>query len=291
MNPLNKINSLNIRKMNSPSSKKTMMRRLLIFDTETSGLLQKKEPNLSKQPYMLQLSFIVYNIEFMEIEQKYNVYINIAPEIEVSETITRITGITRGMCDEKGIPIVRALMDFHDAYIQCDCIIAHNLEFDSKMIQNEITRNIDAIRMIEPHFMDLFNKNTDLQLGIVQYCTMKESMILVAIPLTNSSVNNIPNISTATITTNIATSTTTTVVPITIPNNQSTIIASFPARPAYSQYKKWHKLSELYEKIFHTIPKNLHNSWFDTMICFRCFMVIKFQYRIPDEYYEELLRL
>jgi DNA polymerase III subunit epsilon len=259
MNPLNLINSSNIKKMNSPSSKNTRIRRILVFDTETSGLLQKKEPDITKQPYILQLSFIVFNIEFMEIEQKYNQYIKVGNEIEISDTITRITGITREICDTKGISIIRALMDFHDAYIQCDCIIAHNLEFDSKMIQFEFSRNITEIKAFEPHIMDLFNKNTDLQLGIVQYCTMKESMNLVASPSVSL-----------------------------VPNSSSTIIGT---KPAYSQYKKWHKLSELYEKIFHTIPENLHNSWFDTMICFRCFMVIKFQYRIPDDYYENLLKL
>jgi len=257
--------------MNSPSSKNTRIRRILVFDTETSGLLQKKEPDITKQPHILQVSFIVFNIENMEIEQKYNQYIKVGNEIEISDTITRITGITREICDTKGIPIIRALMDFHDAYIQCDCIIAHNLEFDSKMIQFEFSRNIGEIKAFEPHIMDLFNKNTDLQLGIVQYCTMKESMNLVATPSSSSSSSNNGK----------------------IVSSVSTVIGTIqvPIKPAYSQYKKWHKLSELYEKIFHTIPENLHNSWFDTMICFRCFMVIKYQYRIPDDYYEKLLKL
>ena len=260
MNPLLIINSSGIQKMNSPSAKKTRMRRVLIFDVETTGLINKKETDLTKMPYIIQLSFLIFNIEIMEIEQKYNEYIKIAPEIEIIPKITELTGITREICDNKGISINRALLDFHDAYIQCDCIVAHNLEFDSKLIQIETERNISEIRLIEPHYMNIFNKYTDLQFGIIQYCTMKNSMNL------SESKNK------------MSSSTTTLVV-----EKNNNVVRS--------QYKKWLRLGELYEKIFHTIPLNLHNSWFDTIVCFRCFMVIKFQYRIPDEYYAELLRL
>ena len=258
MNPLNVINSMHIQKINSPTAILSRMRRVLIFDVETTGLIDKKETDLSKMPYILQLSFVVFNLEFMEIEQKYNEYIKIAPEIEIILKITELTGITREISDTKGISINRALLDFHDAYIQCDCIVAHNLEFDSRLIQIETERNISAIRLIEPHYMNLFNKYTDSQFGILQYCTMKNSMNFGGDSGKTETFGRQGN------------------------GRQGNRV---------SQYKKWMRLGELYEKIFHTVPENLHNSWFDTIVCFRCFMVIKFQYRIPDEYYAELLRL
>jgi DNA polymerase III epsilon subunit-like protein len=42
------------------------------------------------------------------------------------------------------------------------------------------------------------------------------------------------------------------------------------------EYNKYPKLSELHEKMFGTIPKNLHNSLIDILITLRCFMKLKF---------------
>jgi DNA polymerase-3 subunit epsilon len=36
-------------------------------------------------------------------------------------------------------------------------------------------------------------------------------------------------------------------------------------------YFKWPKLIELYKKLFNTIPKNLHNSFNDVIVCLRCY--------------------
>jgi DNA polymerase-3 subunit epsilon len=42
------------------------------------------------------------------------------------------------------------------------------------------------------------------------------------------------------------------------------------------EYNKYPKLSELHEKMFGTIPKNMHNSLVDILITLRCFMKLKF---------------
>jgi len=42
------------------------------------------------------------------------------------------------------------------------------------------------------------------------------------------------------------------------------------------QFIKFPKLSELHEKLFESIPKNLHNSLIDILITLRCFMKLKF---------------
>ena len=39
---------------------------------------------------------------------------------------------------------------------------------------------------------------------------------------------------------------------------------------------KYPKLMELYEHLFKTVPKNLHNSLVDVMVCFRCFYYMYF---------------
>ena len=42
------------------------------------------------------------------------------------------------------------------------------------------------------------------------------------------------------------------------------------------EYVKWPKLSELHQKLFKTIPNNLHNSFIDILVTLRCFMKLKF---------------
>jgi len=59
--------------------------KCLIFDTETSGLPPKNldiknEENLKDWPYLMQLTYIIYDTEKNEVDEIYNKYINIPDE-------------------------------------------------------------------------------------------------------------------------------------------------------------------------------------------------------------------
>lgn len=41
-------------------------------------------------------------------------------------------------------------------------------------------------------------------------------------------------------------------------------------------YTKWPKLVELHQKLFETVPNNLHNSFNDILVTLRCFMKLKY---------------
>jgi DNA polymerase III epsilon subunit-like protein len=43
------------------------------------------------------------------------------------------------------------------------------------------------------------------------------------------------------------------------------------------EFNKWPKLSELHQKLFSSIPKNLHNSFNDILVTLRCFYKLKFK--------------
>lgn len=153
--------------------------RVLVFDTETNGLLPKRDnitrlPDIREYPYILQLSFVIYNIETSVIEQTYNNYIKVSDDVIISAKITELTGITKEMCVTKGVPITNALYDFYHAYMSVDRIVAHNISFDKNMIELEIFRNRGHLRTIpESHFLfnDTFNRihNTDV------YCSMLQT--------------------------------------------------------------------------------------------------------------------
>ena len=153
--------------------------RVLVFDTETNGLLPKRDavtklPLIKEYPYILQLSFIVYNVKTKTIEQTYNKYIKVSEDVMISEKITEITGITKEMCDKKGIPIVNALYEFYHAYMSCDRVIAHNINFDKNMMELEILRNYESLRTIPDSaflFNDMFNSLNNMD----TYCTMQKT--------------------------------------------------------------------------------------------------------------------
>jgi DNA polymerase III epsilon subunit-like protein len=152
--------------------------KLLIFDTETTGLFPKNPSE--EKPYITQLSFIVYDLSTESIRSSFNSYIRIPDEVEIPEIVTEITGITKSHCLEKGIPIQEALAALYHASILCDTIIAHNIEFDIKMVSTEIERNLPSLKSY-PEIKDMFNPNRLAYYNIKLDCTMKLTVNACAI--------------------------------------------------------------------------------------------------------------
>lgn len=139
---------------------------ILVFDTETTGLIPKKETNIENLPYISQLSFIVYDVKSQKIRSSFNTYIKIPSGILIPQIVTDITGITNEKCENEGIQIETALGIFYHAVMLSDCIIGHNIDFDIRMINIEITRNLHSLQLF-PDIKNIFNPllQTD--------CTMK----------------------------------------------------------------------------------------------------------------------
>jgi DNA polymerase-3 subunit epsilon len=145
---------------------------ILVFDTETTGLLPKNRcAPLSEYPKILQLSFVLYDIEQRRVIQTYNEYIRVSDDTVIEQFITDLTGITAQICRVRGVPIENALAAFYDAYMSCDCVIAHNLTFDKKMLEIEIQRNFDKVAHI-PSMPFVFNQTFNDVHGIESVCTM-----------------------------------------------------------------------------------------------------------------------
>jgi len=122
-------------------------RNILIFDTETTGFtptgMNPKRPatvNLDMVPYITHLSFVVYDTAIGHFTYLFNEFIDIPDSVDISERVTEITRIDRDVLDAKGIPMFYALSVFLEAVKKCDCIVAHNIVFDEKMIRYEMMR-------------------------------------------------------------------------------------------------------------------------------------------------------
>jgi len=150
--------------------------RIMMFDTETTGLLPKTDPNkvnkISDFPYILQLSFVIYDMNQDCIVKEYNEYINVPEKVVISQFITDFTGITREMC-KRGVEITDALVDFYLAYMSVDYVVAHNIVFDRRMIELELQRNMIELSVRMPHAAFMFNDTYNLIQNITLHCSMQ----------------------------------------------------------------------------------------------------------------------
>jgi len=143
---------------------------ILIFDTETTGLLPKRPSDTI--PYITQLSFIVYDTKLETIRSSFNSYIRLPPEIKIPQIVTEITGITNEICEEKGIHIQEALGILFHASTLCDFIVAHNITFDIAIVNYEIQRNLGSLKHY-PNIQDMFHPDRLAYYNINLDCTMR----------------------------------------------------------------------------------------------------------------------
>lgn len=134
--------------------------KILVFDTETSGLPIEKNPSIyqtNKWPYILQLSYVVYDLSLNKIVKQNDKYIKINDNVDISIESQNVHKITREICN-KGNLINKVLYEFKKDMDECDLLVGHNVSFDKRMIIVEGIRN--KINMnLKP-----------------TYCTMKNSV-------------------------------------------------------------------------------------------------------------------
>ena len=253
--PIISVSSSNL-DTSSPNNNQLVVRhalrkRIMVFDVETTGLLPKKDtitkvsPTLQDFPHILQLSFVIYNTKYWCNEKIYNKYIRVGPEIEISAKITELTGITRELCNgPESITIEEALCEFYQEYCNCDCIVAHNIDFDRTLIRTEMERNKDRIKEKCPYYSCIFDPVYNTVNDIDTYCTMRVGKKICNI------VVQPPN--------KIDKKTGLTVVP--------------------KPFVKYPRLSELHQHLFDSVPEGLHDSLVDTMACLRCFIKMRFRF-------------
>ena len=120
--------------------------KVLVFDTETTGLPQKKfgkYPNVSESklyPHVVQLSFILYDTRRKDMLVDRDFIIRIPSTVYINPESTKIHGITNEMSQSQVIPMKQALSTFMLCATDADAIVAHNIEFDKHMLRAEACR-------------------------------------------------------------------------------------------------------------------------------------------------------
>jgi len=159
---------------------------IFVFDTETTGLPKTKFINpykLNEWPYIVQLSYIIYDTSINEIILIQDHIIKMENNVNICEESSKIHGITNEISKLKGKLLNDVMEEFFHYIQKCDVIVGHNIDFDINMIKVELLRMIHLLS-----YSDECIKNNKLNLSFLNnikniYCTQNESTELCNIQL------------------------------------------------------------------------------------------------------------
>jgi len=213
--------------------------RILVFDTETTGLPETKLMNqdcLDKWPHIVQFSYIIYDTEkksLLENDVK-DFIIKIPLYVKISDYSIQLHGITNEISWNTGYNVKEVFQEFFYDITTVDQIVGHNISFDLNMVRVELLRLIYFNNgELSTKFMNNMYKKFLYNLNNLKNitCTLQDSIELCNI--------------------------------IAVTKTGKT-------------YQKFPKLVELHKKLFDSEPSNLHNSLNDVLITLRCYMKMKY---------------
>lgn len=112
---------------------------MIVFDTETTGLIDNIAAPLRLQPSIIELFALKLDEEWNEVDTFSTL---IDPGTKLDEKITQITGLTDEIL--KGAPrFVQVYPELVDFFLGERIVVAHNLKYDISMLLLEL-RRIDA---------------------------------------------------------------------------------------------------------------------------------------------------
>ncbi|HLC19629.1 MAG TPA: 3'-5' exonuclease [Candidatus Nanoarchaeia archaeon] len=126
----------------------------LFFDTETTGLPKRKNAPLSdlnNWPRLVQIAWLQYDNSGKEVVKQSYI---IKPEnFEIPLDAIKIHGITTEKANTFGIPLKQALSEFSILLGNSSLLVAHNVDFDEKVVGSElmrtkITTNLSSITKV-----------------------------------------------------------------------------------------------------------------------------------------------
>lgn len=139
----------------------------LFFDTETTGLPKNwKAPitDLDNWPRLVQLAGLLYDKDGTQIAAAD--YIIKPDGYTIPAASSKVHGISTERAMREGESVEKVLQEFQSLLDQCDCLVAHNISFDEKVVGAAFLRT----------------KMSNGLIGKQKICTMKRSTDFCAIP-------------------------------------------------------------------------------------------------------------
>lgn len=122
----------------------------LIFDTETTGLIDNHTVSIDKQPYIIEFCGQLVDLERDELIQEFQTLVKpidkdgnrvkLPLNVKGNKGIADLTGITEQMLDDAP-PLKDAIADIIALVNNATVVIAHNAAFDVEMCNVEFERH------------------------------------------------------------------------------------------------------------------------------------------------------
>jgi DNA polymerase III epsilon subunit-like protein len=143
--------------------------KLLIFDTETTGLPKSREAAIkgaNNWPHLVSIAWMVVDTDGYNTVSSES-YI-VKPQWQIPDDSTKIHGITQAKAEAEGIPLSTIIQKF--LAVEHDIMVAHNMNFDYNVLVNAIL--------------------WDLHIGTLpdmkkSFCTMEAMKNIMQIPYAN----------------------------------------------------------------------------------------------------------
>lgn len=113
--------------------------KIFVFDTETTGFINKKDSRLDIQPHIVQFAWIYWEIKNNDFREIKRLNQMIKPKIPIPFAASQVHHIYD--IDVKNAPDIKDYIDdFLKIINESDVIIWHNIEYDTDMIKLELKR-------------------------------------------------------------------------------------------------------------------------------------------------------
>ncbi len=139
---------------------------IIVFDTETTGLPDYKQPSeMPHQPHIVELAALLYDDTTGELVEQLHAIIRPDGWI-IPDDVAEIHGITTERAMDEGRPEAEVLAEFLELHSRCSLRVAHNEDFDQRIVRIAIKRYADPDQCNADAIADAFK-------AAPKYCTMK----------------------------------------------------------------------------------------------------------------------
>ena len=161
--------------------------RVLVFDTETTGLPESKDINVSSLhlwPHIVQFSYIVYDIKKHSVVKKFDKIIRLENGMMIPQESINIHKITNEISFRDGVSIQGVIEEFMYDLQNADIVVGHNVQFDLNMLKVEIKRMyLNENNLFKKRMYAHFNEYVEF--STKHYCTMHETIKFCNLKQTN----------------------------------------------------------------------------------------------------------
>jgi DNA polymerase III epsilon subunit-like protein len=115
--------------------------KALIFDTETTGMVQfRKPPEDPSQPDLIQLGMLLVDTADWKTRARHSMLVQLPEGARIEPAAHEAHGISEEDCARYGVPSIVACSLFNQFCLQAEVIVAHNLDFDTSIMKTALFR-------------------------------------------------------------------------------------------------------------------------------------------------------